>query len=126
MIPAPARLALLGTLALALACGDDGDDDTAAGTTAAGTTAADTAPAETTAAGTATASGDETADPAVVCEALACEEGQICVATGACPEEPSCVPGEMVACDFGSGVCTALDVCSGTMMDGVLDCEQCL
>jgi hypothetical protein len=125
MILRPARLALLGTLTLALACGDDGDDDTAAGTTA-DPTAGSTTAASTTEAGTTAASGDETADPAVVCEALACDEGQICVATGTCPEEPFCVPAEMVTCDFGSGVCTVVDVCSGTLMDGAFDCEQCL
>jgi hypothetical protein len=61
-----------------------------------------------------------------VCEPLACSEGQVCVATGSCPEAPLCVAAEMVTCDFGSGLCTVVDVCSGTLMDGALDCEQCL
>lgn len=126
-----ARLALLGTLALALACGDDGDDDTAGGTTAdptAGTTtAAETNPGTTeSTAADPTQGSDETADPALVCEALACSEGQICVATGSCPEEPFCVAAEMVPCDFGTGLCSVEGVCSGPLQDGALVCESCL
>jgi hypothetical protein len=127
----PARLALLGSLALALACGDDGDDDTAAGTTVADPTVADPTVADptadaTTATGTTEAADGPTTGTPEECEALACGEGELCVATGSCPEAPFCIAAAMVPCDFGTGLCTAMDVCMGSIQSGALLCETCL
>lgn len=126
-----ARLVLLGMLATALACpGDDGnDDDTAAGTTlvesstAAATTEATTT--ETAATGSSEGGGGSTTGFPMECEGL-CGEGEICVFPGTCSEDPpSCVPADMVLCDFETGTCSVIDVCSGTLFEGALRCETC-
>lgn len=114
-----ARLPLLGTLALALACGDDGSDDTAAGTTAVSTSDTSTATSE--------ASEAEVTGPPAECDAITCGEGELCVVPNDCSAEaPYCVPIEMVLCDFGTATCTLPDVCSGPAQPGALDCETCL
>jgi len=165
-----ARLLLPCSLTFALACGDDGTDDTAAGTTLVPTSGTSTG---------STTTGDEssaevTGAPAE-CDAVACSESEVCVvpvccdgpepvcfelpASGDCgdatldrggsscclndpdpaecmtkdwcipgpctPDPPFCVAAEMVVCDFGSGVCTLQDVCSGALVDGALVCEPC-
>lgn len=112
-------------LATTLACGDDGgDDDTAAGTTLVETTSA----AETIATATGSSGsggGDSTTGFPMECEGL-CGEGEICVFPGACSEDsPSCVAADMVICDFATGACSVIDVCSGTLVEGALVCETC-
>lgn len=114
-------------LALALACGDDGDndDDTAAGTTVAATstsTAAETTEAAVT---EPSGGGDSTTGFPMECEGL-CDAGQICVFPGTCSADPpSCAPAEMIICDFETGACSLMDVCSGTLFEGALLCETC-
>jgi hypothetical protein len=122
----PARLALLGTLATTVACGDDGadDDDTAAGTTLIETTSA---AAETTSAATdsSDSGGDSTTGFPMECEGL-CGEGEVCVVLGTCsPDPPFCSPAVDVVCDFETGACGVMDVCSGTFIEGALLCETC-
>lgn len=122
--PLRLRLALaLASLPLLAACGDDGDDDSAGETGAAETT--ETGAAETGAAET--GAGDDSTVPPPECEALTCGEGELCVVFGDCtPDPPACVDGSMIPCDFGTGQCTLLDVCSGSPRPGALVCETCL
>lgn len=113
-------------LVLALACGGDdgGDEDTAAGTTEAATS---TSAAETTEAAVTESSGggDSTTGFPMECEGL-CDEGEICVFPGTCSADPpSCAPAEMIVCDFETGACSLMDVCSGTLFEGALLCETC-
>lgn len=119
-------LPLALALAFAVACGggDDGnDDDTAAGTTLIESTSA--AATTTEAATGSSGGGDSTTGFPMECEGL-CGEGEICVFLGACSEDPpSCAPADMVICDFESGACSVIDVCSGTLFEGALLCETC-
>lgn len=111
-------------LALALACGDDGgnDDDTAAGTTLAATSTSATSEAAAT---QSSSGGDSTTGFPMECEGL-CDAGQICVFPGTCSADPpSCAPAEMIVCDFETGACSLMDVCSGTLFEGALLCETC-
>lgn len=117
-----ARLTL--PFALALACGgDDGNDDTAAGTTVTDPGTDGTHASETT--GAATSSEESTGAPAE-CEALMCGEAELCVSPGSCGDAPFCIAANMVPCDFGSGLCNVVDVCSGPIHSGALVCETCL
>jgi hypothetical protein len=106
-------------LLLVLACGDDdGTGDSA--TTVASTSAASTSEGPES-------SEAEVTGPPPECDAIMCGDAEICVVLGACADEPSsCVPVEMVLCDFGTGLCSLPDVCSGPAQPGALVCETCL
>lgn len=120
------RLALLASLLPAIACGDDGADDTAAESTAASTsqgtastttdgTATSTSQGSTGATASETAAAESTTGPGepVACgEALTCDPGQICVVPCCGGPAPGCMelqPGEE---------------CDGTIDEGGVQCCQ--
>lgn len=116
---------LVLALALAPACGGDegNDDDT---TVAASTSAAtETTEAATDSSEALDSGGDSTTGFPAECEGL-CAEGEICVVLGTCsPDPPLCSPAADVVCDFATGTCGVMDVCSGTLFEGALLCETC-